>query len=192
MQIIGGIFLTLGVGFIAAEKVEWHKSLRPSSVHAVVGVLTIISIITQIVSGMQKLEYLDITGVRIRRWHGDAGLLVWDLCCFSILTGCLQFLPFHLFHIIVYFLVSVLWLMVVIQNNRKTSDECQIVVTTNISTNNIAENMVPIDDLSSALFVPRDSRSSSVEGAGEFPSLVNRHHSSRSSSPFRNNEGQRN
>lgn len=38
------------------------------------------------------MEQLDRTNTKVRRWHGESGLLLWDLLCFTIILGLLDFL----------------------------------------------------------------------------------------------------
>lgn len=55
------------------------------------------------------------TNRRIRRWHGDMGLLVWDLLCFTLLTGLCSFLPWRFTSLLVFIIPLILWTAVIMQ-----------------------------------------------------------------------------
>lgn len=55
------------------------------------------------------------SAVRIRRWHGLAGGVTWDLLCATVLLGVLEFLEMTLFTVITLTLVVATWLVVHIQ-----------------------------------------------------------------------------
>merc|ERR1712146_101901 len=62
------------------------KSLLPRTVHALVGWIALCLLILQGFVGSQKMLHVDNKSVfnKTFRWHGDSGLLVWDLLCLSI------------------------------------------------------------------------------------------------------------
>jgi hypothetical protein len=121
MQIIGGVFLALGLLIIIANKLEFGKSVLPLSVHSVIGTVVICLIIIQIVTGQQKLHQMDVSNSKIRRWHGDAGLLIWDLLCVTILSGLVSFLTLSLGGVLTQFSVVSVWFAVHAQMNGQKS-----------------------------------------------------------------------
>lgn len=112
MQSVGGGFLFLGLLAILSNKIEYKHSLVPMSIHSVFGALSILLIIMQIITGQQKLNQISISNSKIRRWHGDAGLLLWDLLCLTILLGLISFLDFSSFSGLVLILVVIVWFAV--------------------------------------------------------------------------------
>jgi uncharacterized membrane protein len=112
MQTTGGVFLALGLLFIAAHKLELGKSLIPMSVHSITAVTALSMVIVQIVSGQDKMANLEHNNRRVHRWHGDTGLLAWDLLCLTICLGLLSFLPLSIGTPVVLLSVLSVWLTV--------------------------------------------------------------------------------
>ena len=79
-------------------------------------------IIRQTRTGLQKAEALDRTNVKTRRWHGDLGLLTWDLLCLAIILGLFFFLRTSPAHLVLLALISLIWLAVHVQMRRKSPD----------------------------------------------------------------------
>jgi hypothetical protein len=121
MQMIGGVFLALGILIIIANKLEYGKSILPLSVHSVIGTLVIFLVVVQIVTGQQKLHQMDVSNSKIRRWHGDAGLLIWDLLCVAILSGLVSFLTLSIGGILTELCVVAVWFAVHAQMNGHRS-----------------------------------------------------------------------
>lgn len=109
MQSAGGVFLFLGLLAIVSNKIEYKHSLVPMSLHSVLGTVSFLLIVLQIVTGQQKLNQFNISNSKIRRWHGDAGLLLWDCLCLTVLLGLLSFLEFSIFSGLVLLLVILVW-----------------------------------------------------------------------------------
>lgn len=91
---IGAFFLATGLLAIAAHKISLGKTLFPVSLHALCGVLAVLGVCVQVVVGMEKIEMMQRTNsaVRIRRWHGLAGGVTWDLLVLTVVLGMLEFL----------------------------------------------------------------------------------------------------
>ena len=122
IQTIGASFLGLGLLFIVAHKAEEKHTVLPHTVHSILGSIVITLIVVQAVSGSQKMAQMDRSNTKIRRWHGDLGLAVWDLLCVTILSGFVEFFSFSFVHVIVGFVVCSLWLAVHVQMRRKVVD----------------------------------------------------------------------
>lgn len=109
--------------FILSHKAKWHKPIIPGTLHAWIGVLCGLMILVQIFSGFEKVENLELLNVKSRRWHGDLGLVLWDMLVLAILTGMLQFLTLtsilNLFAIVA---VVVVWVMVHSQLKRRSEE----------------------------------------------------------------------
>eukprot|EP01032_Pedospumella_encystans_P010249 gene10249-11999_t len=112
LQMGGALFIALGMLFIVAHKLENNKSLLPTSVHSIVGSVVVLIIAAQVISGKEKVAQLEISNRRVRRWHGDAGLLLWDMLCLTILLGMLSFLSFSFVTCVVVVSVLGVWLAV--------------------------------------------------------------------------------
>lgn len=112
MQIVGSGFLALGTLMIVANKIEFQKTIVPSSVHSMLGCVTLAAIVVQVISGQQKLQQMEVSSSKIRRWHGDAGLLIWDLLCLATATGVMTFATFGLASLLVEACVCVAWFAV--------------------------------------------------------------------------------
>jgi hypothetical protein len=95
LNTIGGAFLGMGLLFIFANKFMMNKSLFPDSVHGFMGWVCLIGVVLQGIIGNAKLQSIDLKGVgRPYKWHGDSGLLLWDLLCLTVLLGMLEFFLF--------------------------------------------------------------------------------------------------
>jgi hypothetical protein len=117
IQMIGAIFLAIGLMSIAVHKINIGKTLLPVTLHALFGVLSVVLVCIQIVVGMEKLELMHRTNsaVRIRRWHGLAGGLTWDLLVGTVLLGMLEFLETTPFTIASLTLVVIVWITAHVQ-----------------------------------------------------------------------------
>ena len=73
--------------------------MLPTSVHSMLGTIAIALVIVQAISGQQKMYHLEHNNKRVRRWHGDSGLMSWDLICFAVFSGLIAFLPVSLLSI---------------------------------------------------------------------------------------------
>ncbi len=111
--------MAIGLIAIFLNKINMDKSLFPSTIHAVMGTFGIIGVIVQVIIGMEKMDNAKPHGIsathKSRRWHGNAGLLTWDILGSAMLLGMLQFfeLSFLNFSAVLSFLV--LWLSVHMQ-----------------------------------------------------------------------------
>lgn len=109
---IGAVFLGLGMLIIVANKLEYKKSIVPFSIHSIVGCFALLLILVQVVTGQQKLHQIDVSNSKIRRWHGDAGLLIWDVLCLAIFTGLASFVSFGVAAALVELFVATVWFAV--------------------------------------------------------------------------------
>lgn len=121
MQIIGACFIVMGLLFIIAEKIEIRESFIPFSIHSIVGTISILAIIIQAIIGQNKLEVLISNKVKVNKWHGDFGLVVWDLLCLSMFSGLLFYLPWGFSNFLVLFIPIIVWIAVLVQVNNHSS-----------------------------------------------------------------------
>lgn len=119
MQIIGSCFIVAGLIFIAFHKVNIKKSLWPGTLHSLFGFISLIIIGIQIAIGMMKFDMLRKNNTKIYRWHGDLGLLGWDMLCVTTLLGMKSFLIFRFSSFLSYLLVICTWYTVHLQMRRK-------------------------------------------------------------------------
>lgn len=112
LQMTGGIFLALGLLFIFAHKIEIGKSVVPMSIHSVVGTTALVAVTMQAVSGQDKMANLEHSNRRVHRWHGNLGLVAWDLLCLTICLGLLRFLGVSVGTVLLVPLVAAVWLTV--------------------------------------------------------------------------------
>ena len=120
LQMMGSACIGMGLLFIFANKGMQKKSILPQTLHSLFGTVAIILIVVQGVSGMQKMSQIESkSGVKIRRWHGDSGLLLWDFLCVTMMLGMLEFLNFTLTNLLVEICVVGAWLLVHAQMRRK-------------------------------------------------------------------------
>jgi hypothetical protein len=123
VQTIGGCFIFLGVLFILAHKAEYKDTVIPHTLHSITGTIVVALIILQVVIGNQKVAQMERTNTKIRRWHGDLGLLLWDLLCITVLTGMFELFIFNVLHLFVEAILLALWLAVHVQIRRKSADK---------------------------------------------------------------------
>lgn len=117
MQMLGLGLMLMGFLFILAEKMELHKTIIPGSFHSISATTLILAIVFQAMVGQEKLQYHATysTNRRIRRWHGDMGLLLWDCVCLTLISGLASFVPFSIYSFIAYLCPFLLWLAVMLQ-----------------------------------------------------------------------------
>ena len=102
----------MGMLFIISNKLEYQKSIVPMSVHSILGCVALFILTAQAVSGQEKMAQLESGNKRVRRWHGDAGLLLWDLLCVTMIFGLLSFLSLSFATGLVLLSVVGVWLAV--------------------------------------------------------------------------------
>ena len=96
-----------------SHKLENEKSLIPMTPHSILGSIAAFLIIVQVTTGQDKIAQLESANRRVRRWHGEAGLLLWDLLCVTLLLGLLSFLPlFSFVTLFALLLVAAVWVAV--------------------------------------------------------------------------------
>ena len=117
----GALFICLGMIFIIANKLEYQKSILPMSVHSITGCVVLLVIAVQAVSGQEKIVQLDNGNKRVRRWHGDSGLLLWDLLCLTMIFGLISFLSVSFATCLVLLSVVMVWLAVHAQMLLRTN-----------------------------------------------------------------------
>ncbi len=64
------------------------------------------------------MSQFERSNTKIRRWHGDLGLLVWDLLCVTVLLGFVEFFNITFTHVLVEGVILGLWLAVHVQVRR--------------------------------------------------------------------------
>ena len=122
IQWIGTGFMTLAILFIVASKVEHGHTIMPSSLHSLSGMIVISLIIIQVISGQNKIEHLAKHNSKIRRWHGDLGLLLWDIICVTVLLGVLQTITISFSLLLLILSIGGTWLLTHFQMRRKLSE----------------------------------------------------------------------
>jgi hypothetical protein len=115
LQTAGAVFISLGMLFIISHKMENEKTILPSSPHSILGAVALLLIVVQVVTGNEKLVQLENGNRRVRRWHGDLGLFVWDTLSATILLGLLSYLPLSLGTVFVLLCVLAVWLTLHVQ-----------------------------------------------------------------------------
>eukprot|EP00428_Durinskia_dybowskii_P077220 CAMPEP_0170362182 /NCGR_PEP_ID=MMETSP0117_2-20130122/4199_1 /TAXON_ID=400756 /ORGANISM="Durinskia baltica, Strain CSIRO CS-38" /LENGTH=176 /DNA_ID=CAMNT_0010616589 /DNA_START=332 /DNA_END=862 /DNA_ORIENTATION=+ len=109
----GVIFLALGMLFILAHKIHQSNTIIPLTLHSIFGFVALCLIVVQVISGQDKLAHLENGNRRVRRWHGELGLVVWDLLCLTILLGVLSYLTLLSFGtFLVLLFVAAVWVCV--------------------------------------------------------------------------------
>jgi hypothetical protein len=124
--------------FILLHKTEIQHDIMPHTVHSVIACVTMLLIVIQIVSGKEKFDHYlyaaptaSSSQSKIRRWHGDLGLLLWDLLCITIMSGLFAFLPMTFTSLIVVLLPCLVWLVVALQIQGKVIREEEEMATRN-------------------------------------------------------------
>ena len=92
MQIACLMTTVLGTMAIVYNKLVIGKSPSPQSVHAWIGSLTIVLCLVQAILGQLKLDRLHLNGIRIFRWHGTVGKVIYALACLTVVLGLPQVL----------------------------------------------------------------------------------------------------
>mmetsp|Transcript_23214 Transcript_23214/g.39879 ORF Transcript_23214/g.39879 Transcript_23214/m.39879 type:complete len:236 (-) Transcript_23214:611-1318(-) len=77
LQLIGGLFVVLGLTAIIVDKMYIEDSrVVPSTLHGWLAVLVIAVILMQVTIGLQKYSVLAVSGVRKYKWHGRTGSFI--------------------------------------------------------------------------------------------------------------------
>ena len=135
---IGSMMLFLGLLFMFGNKFLENKSMFPQTPHAILGWLALLAITGQAFAGTQKLQTIDIKGgQRPFRWHGDAGLVLWDILCLTLLLGMLEFFEFRLINFIAEVSIFVVWWIVHLQMKTKRREDNE--------SNEEMQNMLPAE-----------------------------------------------
>lgn len=149
LQMTGGVLIGLGLLFIFAEKIEIHHTILPHTFHSITATVVLIAVVVQVVVGNQKYQFTQLlmqhsnsSRARIKRWHGDFGLLVWDALCFTLFTGLMGFLRFSFTSLIVCILPFVLWLAVAVQMNGKNAMKDDTLIGSEDDTNDDATSLM--------------------------------------------------
>ncbi len=58
MQITGAMFILFGLLLIVSNKIEYHRTILPHSIHSIFGILTIVALCGQAVAGQQKYNQI--------------------------------------------------------------------------------------------------------------------------------------
>jgi hypothetical protein len=119
MQLIGSSFILAGLVFIALHKARIGKSLIPSTFHSTTGFVSVLLIALQAVIGNMKLEQLRKNNTKIYRWHGDVGLLCWDLLCLTVVLGMISFYEISIVSTLSFLLTILTWIAVHMQLKKK-------------------------------------------------------------------------
>jgi hypothetical protein len=113
LQIIGTFFIVSGVIFILIHKIEMGKSLIPMTFHSIFGSLGLLLIMIQAISGFRKMDNFKVSNFKIHRWHGDIGLLTWDVCILACVLGVFSFMGwFSLYAVALCWLIQGCWFII--------------------------------------------------------------------------------
>ncbi|CAM9314487.1 unnamed protein product [Pylaiella littoralis] len=121
LQVLASIFAALGLCFIVANKMYQGKSVLPHTLHGVLGTITLLAMVMQVVVG--RLKHVSFTsGVvdarnkgKKYRWHGKMGLLLYDLATTSFVLGLWTFFRLSVVAFFVPVLAAYAWLNVNLQ-----------------------------------------------------------------------------
>ena len=126
LGIIGSLFLGLGLSFVWTSEVRVRHSILPNSIHSCFGFIAITLIVLQIIIGHRKLWDLELKSKsqKVADWHGDFGLLIWDVICLTIISGSVLLLEYHSFLSLVCIVVNIFisWFALHLQMRRKGPD----------------------------------------------------------------------
>ncbi len=178
----GALFVALGMLFIVAHKLEYDKSLLSTSIHSILGSVVLLLIAAQVVSGKDKVAQLEGSNRRVRRWHGDAGLLLWDLICLTIILGLLSFLNVSFSACVVVLSVLGVWLAVHAQmltraslhkyDSSNSTDDCPVAgFAVGSSTNNSSLGLVRDDSIGNVV-IDIEASAASVDGMSDSDRLI--------------------
>lgn len=92
--------MLLGLLFILANKFDYKKTIIPRTPHSIVGTICIMAVAVQAFIGQSKIDRLLETHRRIYRWHGDMGLVLWDLVCITTVLGLASILSVSFFSLL--------------------------------------------------------------------------------------------
>jgi hypothetical protein len=99
-----------------ANKFVENKSMFPQTLHAIFGWIALLGVVCQAVIGSQKLQTIDLkVSTKPYKWHGDSGLLLWDIFCVTILLGMLEFYHFNISNVFVELCILMVWWIVHLQ-----------------------------------------------------------------------------
>ena len=158
IQTIGGSFLILGLLFIVAHKAEEKYIIVPHTFHSLLGTFVISLVIVQIISGSQKMSQMERSNTKIRRWHGDLGLFVWDLLCITVIAGFIEFFNITFTHILVEVVIAGLWLATHIQMKRKVMDRAGNIVPATTTDSEETSGLIESEDNNNVSTIPHASR----------------------------------
>ncbi|CAN0512522.1 unnamed protein product [Ectocarpus sp. 12 AP-2014] len=121
LQVLASMFAALGLFFIAGNKVYHRNSILPRTWHGVVGAITLLAMVMQVVVG--RLKHMSFTSgvidARNRgkkyRWHGKMGLLLYDLSTVSLVLGLWTFFGLSVVTVVVPVMLAYAWLNVNLQ-----------------------------------------------------------------------------
>lgn len=120
--ITGIFFFLLGLLFILAHKIEHKRSLVPATIHSVLGSSVAVATIVQSLIGLQKVQYFHYNKMKALRFHGDLGLIIWDIICTTVIFGLIEILPFAFSTLLAITLPFIVWLSVIVQVQYRYSN----------------------------------------------------------------------
>lgn len=120
MQMACALTTFIGFGVILINKWRLSRSIIPHSLHAWLGILTILLCTLQVVIGRTKVRLK-----RFATWHGNSGLLTYIIALLSIISGLTQVfsttVPLVVYCIIT-LSVSTCVLLAIVCKRRKQND----------------------------------------------------------------------
>ena len=121
------------------------RILLPTCFHGFFGFFTLLIIIFQSIQGQRKLIDIELKKKEIKTiaiYHGDLGLFLWDLLCFSIFLGLFTLVNiFSFFFYISIFFLFLSWMSLHFQMKKKGPHTSQLQVFNN-NLNNLNNNNV--------------------------------------------------
>ncbi|EWM20939.1 cytochrome b-561 domain containing 1 [Nannochloropsis gaditana] len=127
-HILAAVCVVMGMAFIFSNKVKKHRTILPTSIHAALGFLVCALMVLQMIAGLEKLDAQrsgviggngrDGGGV-LYRWHGKAGLILYDVAMATVATGLVKSLGFGLITFLMVLHVCLVWFMVHLQMGSK-------------------------------------------------------------------------
>ncbi len=140
-QTLGGCFTFMGLTFVVANKIMIGKTVIPHTVHSVLGTLTVVGVLVQVIVGQMKTTH-SLPSAKQQRygWHGKLGLLTYDVGMLSMVTGLLWW-SVTIPSVVLAFLLVAIWISVCVHFGYNPPD----VVATDASDEKCIELMASED-----------------------------------------------
>ncbi len=119
-HVLAAACVGLGMAFILGNKVKKHRTILPTSIHAALGFMVCALIVVQVIIGIEKLD-AQRSGVEGRlgsamhKWHGKAGLVLYDVAMATVATGMLKSLGWSFMTVFLLLHLGAVWFLVHLQ-----------------------------------------------------------------------------